>query len=109
MALAARLAQLRKARGLSQSQLAEAVNTRPQVIGRYERAEATPSVEVAVRLANALSVSLDYLAGVTSLQLDRNALRRVEEITRMRPGNREHILRTVDALVRDTKARQAYA
>lgn len=33
----------------------------PGIIGRYERDEVTPSVEVASKLADVLDVSLDYL------------------------------------------------
>jgi len=109
MGFGSRLLDLRKQRGLSQAELASMLNTRAPVIGRYEREEATPSVEVATRLSNILGVSLDFLVGNTELQLDSDTLKRVEDITKMQPEERSFILKALDALVRDTKARKAYA
>lgn len=56
------------------------VDTRERVrvhfsnIGRYERGEVKPSIEVAARLAQALGVSLDYLTGISDLQLDQELI-----------------------------------
>ncbi len=50
----------------SRDDLAKAVGTSPAIIGRYERNEITPSVEVAAKIADALDVSLDYLVGASS-------------------------------------------
>jgi transcriptional regulator with XRE-family HTH domain len=38
------------------------------IIGKYERNEVKPSIEVAAKIANALEVSLDYLVGKTPLK-----------------------------------------
>jgi transcriptional regulator with XRE-family HTH domain len=93
----------------SQADLAGLLNTRAPVIGRYERGEATPSVEVASRLAKILGVSLDYLVGNTELELDQATLKRVEDISKMPDEDRSFVLRALDALVRDLKAQKAYA
>jgi transcriptional regulator with XRE-family HTH domain len=42
------------------------IGTFPAIIGRYERNEITPSVEVAAKIADALEVSLDYLVSTSS-------------------------------------------
>jgi transcriptional regulator with XRE-family HTH domain len=55
---------------LSQSDLGKAVGTSGDIIGRYERDEVKPSIEVAIKIADALQVSLDYLVGKTSLEVD---------------------------------------
>ncbi len=109
MSFGTRLLEVRKKRGLSQAELADFLNTKPPVIGRYERGETTPSVEVALKLAKILGISLDYLSGNTDLELDQNTLKRVEDISKMPPDDRSFILRAVDALVRDLKAQKAYA
>lgn len=85
MGFGSRLLEVRKSRGFSQAELADLLNTKPPVIGRYEREEATPSVEVELKLAKILGVSLDYLVGHTDLELDK------------------------DALIRDYKTQKAYA
>jgi transcriptional regulator with XRE-family HTH domain len=109
MSFGTRLLEARKKRGFSQAELAELLNTKPPVIGRYEREETTPSVDVGLRLAKILGVSMDYLVGNTELELDVDTLKRIEDISKMPPDDRSFILRTLDALVRDLKAQKAYA
>ncbi|MDM8178150.1 helix-turn-helix transcriptional regulator [Olivibacter sp. 47] len=78
-------------------------------VGHYERDEVTPSVEVASKLADALSVSLDYLSGNTDTELDSATLGRIREISVMPEEDRKQVFLVVDALIRDFKARKAYA
>jgi hypothetical protein len=37
-------------------------------LGRYERGEALPSVEIAAKIANELETSLDYLIGLSEIE-----------------------------------------
>lgn len=90
-------------------ELAKLLNSRAPVIGRYEREEAVPSIEVALRLSKILGVSLDYLVGKTELVLDEKIVKRIEDISKMPPEQQSFILRTIDALVRDFNAQKAYA
>ncbi len=69
MGLEARLSALRKEKKISQQELAELAGIHPNVLGRYERGEASPSVEMASKLSNATDVSLDYLEKKTVLSL----------------------------------------
>ena len=43
------------------------VSVHDPVIGRYERNEVKPTIEMATKITNALKVSLDYLVGSTDL------------------------------------------
>ena len=52
---------LRKASGMSQSQLAEKLNIGPSAVGMYEQGRRTPAVDILVEMANLFGVSLDYL------------------------------------------------
>ena len=70
-----RLITVRKNKKMSQDELAKAIGVHAPVIGRYERDEVKPSIEVAVKIADALSVSLDYMVGSTDLELDKNTHR----------------------------------
>jgi transcriptional regulator with XRE-family HTH domain len=106
-----RLLNLRKERGWSQPELGKRIGTSGAIIGRYERGEITPSIEVAKKLADTFGVTLDFLVddkGVPNILHDQTMLARWQEIDALEPSERERILSVVDSLVRDAKARQAY-
>lgn len=106
-----RVLALRKQKGWSQPDLGKAVGTSGAIIGRYERGEITPSIEVARKLADAFGVTLDYLVGDKDLPnalQDKAMLERWQAIDTLTPPERERILSVLDSLVRDAKARQAY-
>ncbi len=56
MDFSTRLAQRRKEKGLSRDQLGKLVGTSGPIIGRYERAEMKPSIELAAKVAEVLEV-----------------------------------------------------
>jgi transcriptional regulator with XRE-family HTH domain len=58
-----RLRQLRVARKLTQSRLAELLGVSPRVYTRWENGDATPLFGTVVKIADILDVSLDELAG----------------------------------------------
>lgn len=58
-----KLASCRKAKGLSQKELAKLLNTSHSVIGKYECEEITSSIEAAVKLATILETTVGYLLG----------------------------------------------
>lgn len=104
-----RLAQVRKKKKISQDELAKAIGAHAPVIGRYERSEVKPSVEVAAKVAEALGVSLDYLVGFADYELDHSLTQKILDIQRLNDEDKISILNTIDALLRDAKARKAYA
>jgi transcriptional regulator with XRE-family HTH domain len=87
------------------------VDTSGPIIGRYERGDMTPSIDMARKIADSLGVTLDYLTGgggtPEALQ-DKIMVRRLADLTSIPNGDREKILFLVDGLIRDAKARQAY-
>lgn len=109
MTLGEHILTLRKQKGLSQSDLGKQIKTSGDIIGRYERNEVKPSIEVIVRMADALEVSIDFLVGKSEVELDTDTLNRVREVSKLPEGERLQILKVVDALIRDYKAKQAYA
>jgi len=70
---------IRKKNGLSQAALGKLNGTSGDVVGRYERGDIKPSVEVAINIATALEVSLDYLVGKSNIVLDNKAIKRMED------------------------------
>jgi len=104
-----RLLQVRKRKKMSQDDLAKAIGAHAPVIGRYERNEVKPSIDVATKMAEALQVSLDYLVGFSDYELDQALTQKILEIQTLDDEDRNNIMRTIDALLRDAKARKAYA
>lgn len=109
MSFGKRLMEVRKERGLSQEDLATLIGTKGPAIGRYERGAANPTIEVAMRLADALDISLDYLVGKVDTALDAATLNRIKAISTLTEDDRNFILRAVDGLLRDIRTQKAYA
>ena len=59
--LGERIGALRRARGLSQAQLAELLKISPSTMGMYEQGRREPSLQTVVALARKLEVSTDFL------------------------------------------------
>jgi transcriptional regulator with XRE-family HTH domain len=100
---------LRKQKGLSQAALGKKIGTSGDIIGRYERNIMTPSIDVIIKIADTLGISIDYLVGKTNLVLDKNALKRLEDISTLSDENKLFIFRMIDMALRDLKTGQAYA
>ncbi len=58
------LRELRKEKGLTQKNLAEALNMTERSIRHYEAKTHRPDVDILIRIARYFDVSLDYLAGL---------------------------------------------
>ena len=104
-----RLLSVRKSKKISQDELAKKIGVHAPVIGRYERNEVKPSIEVATKIADALAVSLDYLVGNSDLLLEHNILDRVLNIQKLSNKDQEHLFAMMDAFIRDAKTRKAYS
>jgi transcriptional regulator with XRE-family HTH domain len=100
---------LRKKKRLSQAALGKVIGTSGDVIGRYERGDIKPSIDVVIKIADALEVSVDYLIGKSKLQLDKDALKRLERISELSDQNRNFIFNMIDMALRDFKTKKAYA
>jgi transcriptional regulator with XRE-family HTH domain len=106
-----RLHDLRRQRGWSQIELATKVETSGPIIGRYERGDMTPSIDMARKIADVLGATLDYLTGgggTPDVLQDKTMMRRVADMTVIPASDRDKILYLMDGLIRDAKARQAY-
>ena len=109
MTIGEHIALLRKRNNLSQSALGEKVGTSGDIIGRYERGVITPSIEVIMKIANTLEVSIDFLVGKTTLELDKETLKRLKDIATLSDENKKFVLNMLDMALRDFKAKQAYS
>ncbi len=103
-----RLLKARKERKISQEELAKRLGAHAPIIGRYERGEVKPSIEVAAKIAEILGVSLDYLTGLSDQLIDKNILDQVNELQALKQEDQQHILKTLGALIREAKTRLTF-
>ncbi len=109
MTFGERITYQRKQKKWSQDDLAKKIGTSAPIIGRYERDEIKPSIEVASKIAEELDVTIDYLINGTAILLDKHNIERLQDIQKLNDDDKQHVLTTLDALLRDAKARKAYA
>lgn len=109
MSFGSRLLVLRKAQKLSQTELGQQIDVHKNVLGKYERDEVKPSIDVAAKIADFFDVSLDYLTGKVDQEIDQEIAERVTMIQNLPEKDKDYILFTIDAMLRDAKARTAYA
>ncbi len=108
MTFGERLTLVRKRKNLSQADIGKKIAINGDAYGRYERNEVKPTIEMATKISEALEVSLDYLVGKTDFELDDAMIARIQEVSKLSPKDREHILVTLDALIRDFKNKQSF-
>lgn len=103
MSLGSQITRFRKEKKLSQNELGKKIGTSGDIIGRYERNEVKPSIEVAAKIADTLNVSLDLLIEKITVELDQDLTKRLVEIQQMDSQDKEHIIYTIDALIKNVK------
>lgn len=109
MTLGQHITALRKGKALSQSELGKKAGTSGDIIGRYERDEVKPSIEVIIKIADALNVSIDYMVGKTDFELDKDTVKRIQDVSTLPADEKKQVFMVIDALIRDFKTRKAYA
>jgi transcriptional regulator with XRE-family HTH domain len=105
-----RITQLRKAKNWSQDELAKQIDSSRVMIGKYERGDNLPSIEVIVKLAKAFEVSVDYLLGEgMNATYNKEMIKRLDEVENLPTEEKQRILHYMDLVIRDFKAKQAYS
>ena len=95
---------LRKDKDWSQTDLATKSGVSREMIGKYERGEAVPSIEAAKKIADAFEVSLDYLVGEgINSKFDKKTVKRLEDIEKLETGEKEHVFALLDAFLAKNK------
>lgn len=111
MTLGEKITRLRKEKKLSQIDIASNIGVSRDAISKYERGDIVPSVENAKKIADVLDVSLDYLVSEEERQeaIDNKMMQRIRELQKLSETDQQSILSVIDAFVRDSKTKQAYA
>jgi transcriptional regulator with XRE-family HTH domain len=104
-----RLGEVRKIKKMSQDELAKKLDVHGAVIGRYERDEVKPSIEMAAAIAEALEVSLDYLVGNTDLLLEKSVVNKIVDIQKLGNEDKAHVFAMLDAFLQSHKAKKVFA
>lgn len=108
MKIGDRVTQIRKQLKWSQAELGEKVGVSREIIGRYERNEVSPSIDVAIKIAESLDVSLDYLAGGNVAHFDNKTINLIKDIEELDADVKEKLYFLANAVIRDHKAGKAY-
>ena len=98
----------REAKGLSQNDLAKLLNTNHSIIGKYERDEVKPSIDVVKNLVDELDTSVGFLLGEsndTNLLKDPAMLQRFNEINQLPDKDKETGFTLLDAFLANNKLR----
>lgn len=107
-----KLRECREAKNLSQKDLATLLNTSYSVIGKYERDEMIPSIEVAKNIAKILDTTVGYILGETeqvNIFKDPTMLNRFNDIEKLDPENKKHLLSVVDGFIQALKFKNVAA
>jgi transcriptional regulator with XRE-family HTH domain len=99
-----RLAQLRKAAGISQMALAAEIGVSQRMMAYYEGPAAHPPANLLPAISRSLGVSIDALLGVENSSrrakaTDTRMQRRLQRIEKLPPAERRQILQMLDALI----------
>ena len=98
------ITQLRKAKNWSQDELAKEIDTSRVMIGKYERGDNSPSIEVIVKRAKAFDVSVDYLLGEgLNATYDKETVKRLDELESLPDDEKQRIFHYMDLIIRDYK------
>jgi len=103
MDLGSKITALRKKKDWSQNQLSKHLDVSREIVGRYERNDAVPSIEIAKRIATTFEVSLDYLVGITEQEVNNDTLKRLKEIDNLNSEDKNMVYAFLDSFI--TKAK----
>jgi transcriptional regulator with XRE-family HTH domain len=104
------IADLRKQKDWSQTELANISGVSREMIGKYERGDAVPSIDAAKKIADAFEVSMDYLVGEgVNVSFDKKNLKRLQDIEKLDDATKDKLYFVIDNIVQNYKAKKAYA
>ena len=100
-----RISQLRKQRGLSQTELAKRIGLSQSVLSRHERGMLRLHGALVADLAKALQTTSDEILGLKEPKQDgpfsdRRFVRRLQQIEGLSKRKKEALLTTIDAFLR---------
>lgn len=107
-----KLRERREAKGYSQSKLAQEAGLHHSIIGRYERDEAKPTIDIVRNIDKVLDATVGYLLGEiedTELFKDSTMSERLKQLSHLPQRDKDCILYTIESLLQNVKAKQVFA
>lgn len=108
--IASKIVALRKKHKWSQADLAKQIDASREIIGKYERGENLPSIEMTLKMAKAFSVTIDYLIGDGEFaSFDKDTVDRITSIQQLDQKTRSILFNLIDTYIQNFKTKQAFA
>jgi len=108
--IGSKITELRKAKNWSQDELAKKVNSSRIMIGKYERNDNLPSIEVLLKIAKAFNVSVDYIIGEGQLSTyDKEVLKRIDDIEQLDEETKSKLFFLIDNVIQNFKTKKAFS
>ena len=104
MSFGARLAELRKAAGFTQAELADEIGVSRRMLAYYEVQSEHPPTHLLPAIARALQLSTDELLGIAPARratkpANSRQQRRLAQIEKLEPTEKRQILQVLDTLI----------
>lgn len=97
---------------MRQTDIGKLIGTSGDIIGKYERDEMTPSIEVAKNIAGFLETTVGYLLGEADkadLFKDPAMLQRLSDLEKLDDKNKSHSLSVLDGFLQSVKIKNIAA
>ena len=108
--IGSKISMLRKEKNWSQGELAQKIEASREIIGKYERNENLPSIEMTLKMAKAFGVTVDYLLGEGEYSsYDKDTVDRLKSIQKMDANTKNVLFNVIDTYVQNFKTKQAFA
>jgi transcriptional regulator with XRE-family HTH domain len=107
--ISTKISLLRKEKNWSQSELAQIIEASREIIGKYERGENLPSIEMVAKMAKAFGVTVDYLIGEgENAAFDKEIIERINDIQKMDDSTKSVLFNVIDTYIQNFKTKQAF-
>lgn len=103
-----RLTVVRKQRKLTHTDIALKTGISEDVLHAIEIDMYAPSFDEIIKITDALDISIDFIAGRISQNIDTAWLDKFDDIQLMNQKNRELIIEMLDVLISDDKVKEIY-
>ena len=107
--IGSKISTLRKEKSWSQGDLAQQIEASREIIGKYERNENLPSIEMVTKMAKALGVTVDFLIGEgENASYDKETVDRINDIQKMDINTKGILFNVIDTYIQNFKTKQAF-
>jgi len=105
-----KISQLRKEKNWSQGDLAGRLDASREIIGKYERGENLPSIEMVAKMAKEFGVTVDFLIGEgENASFDKDTVNRINDIQKMDEQTKSVLFNVIDTYIQNFKTKLAFA